>query len=686
MSLYITEQEQRDFVRFRTHNRLGQDLWWTLRNRVEHIASSPGLHRPQQDTEWWFCTADRLSDAAAVYALEGSPSLGAWLRDATLSIIRRSEDDWVGPPFRDHQKKPSVGNLETAHLTRGVAAAVDLATDVFTPAEIDEIKSILCTRGLAMCRHWLDQHHHLANWRAVLSAGYTAAAAVLDDSTALKRCIDDYVLNVTIFQPDGSYGESLQYANYAALNLMLARETLIRARPDCATLLPLAPWVLLPRWMAASHLYNKPLGGTTTGNAPRAVNFNDSGAVFRPSADLLLMIANRAAGSHPVEAGLARWLFEETYVGNLPYKSCESASFGFSNDFSFLSIALLPNAAAPITPAEGGLPSLASFSCGDVIARDCWQGQTVLAVHGGGDALHAPGHLHGDLNSFILCHNRERLLVDPGHSCYRNLIHDLEGSTATHNTCTFEIAGGENQLGLQEDSPAGRTLQQSRRARAFFDPATLRPGPAADRGARRLLAESSGPVKAIGSAAAALYGPIVKQFDRYWFLCGAHVLFIVDIIETTQPVKTSWHWLLNNRDGELELKVVPPDRIVARRPRAGMKLFHLAGGNFQKPLHAFVHNAYSPSPASPGEGRSGSGTLLTWQQPKATTHTRALHAIAIDSYGAVAAWHLTRNNHQATISHANSSEDWTIDVSNPESIAIHNSNNQFQHRWNITAQ
>ncbi len=683
MNLFLSDPERKAFHAFRKENPFAQDLYWALQNRVEKYASTPGLHGPQKDTEWWFCAADRLSDGAIVYALKKTEPIGNWLRDATLSLVRRSEDDWIGPAFRDHSKQPAVGNLETAHLTWGIATVVDLAADVFSDSELDEVKTVLAERGLAMCRRWIDSHRHLANWRTVLCSGCSVAAAVLDDREEMTRSIADYQLNLEIFQPDGSYGESLQYANYAGVSLMLAREALLRRLPDSESSLPLEPWVLLPRWQAASHLYSKALSGWGSGEMPRAANFNDSAATFRPSADLLLMIASRGARSHPTEAGLARWMFEQTYRNDFTPRSVESASFGFVNDYGFLAVSLLPQAAAPCSPGDAGLPELMTFSCGDAIARDQWDGKTILATHGGGDPLRGPGHLHGDLNSFILAHNKERLLVDPGHSCYRNLIHALESSTMTHNTCSFEVSAVKDSLGLQEDPQLGKVLEQSRTARVQFDPATRKPGPPADRGARRLMAEKQGPVSAIGSAAAALYGPTIQRFDRYWFLCGSHVVFIVDHIEAARPVKTTWHWLLNNRDDTLELKIIQPDRIVARRPRAGMKLFHLGDGKLKTPQSAFVHDAYSPAPASPSEGKSGSGILVSWQQKKASTTTTAVHAIAVDTYGEVAVWHLKQIDNGLHLSNASSGEDWQMQIADKQSVHISSSSHGFEHefRW-----
>src|SRR5690606_20662475 len=330
---------------------------------------------------------------------------------------------------------------------------------------------------------------------------------------------------------------------------------------------------------------------------PRSANFNDSAALHRPSGDLLLHIAARARDALPAEAGLARWLFDTLYTPAFEQSPHDLATFGFVNDFGFLAFPLLPQAAAALVPDAAGLGTLEAFSCGDVLARDAWPengGRTILAVHGGGDLLHGPGHLHGDLNSFILVHNRERLLLDPGHSCYRNLIHDLEGSSLTHNTCTFAIEAAGDGPALQEDLLKGHVLQQSRQLKRHFDPATGVSGPPVDRGGRRLLCAREGDVTAIASDAAALYGKPIAEFTRFWFLCGTHALFIVDRIVADRPVKTSWSWLLNNRDDQLDLKLVRPDRLVARRGHAGMKLFHLGGGTLQEPLHAYVHDAYHP--------------------------------------------------------------------------------------------
>ncbi|MFA6962707.1 MAG: heparinase II/III family protein [Opitutaceae bacterium] len=665
MPLFLSESERTALAAASSKDPV-RPFYWALINRVERRAASPGLGDHGVTADWWHHAAEYLTDAAMVHATLYKPSLAvdAWLRDVTLSIARRPVDDWIGPSFRDHDSKPPSGHLETAHLTWGVAVVLDLAADLFTESERIELSTTLSEKGLVLCANWLDSNHHLANWRCVLNAGLAVAAAVLDDKPSIDRAAAEFHRCADIFQPDGSYAESIQYGNYAAYCMMIAREALVRRDPALDSILPLAPYAKKPRWDAASFFYQKPLSGWGAYPRPRSANFNDSAALYRPSADLLLHIAVRARTALPVEAGLARWLFDSLYLPCIEQSPHDLATFGFVNDFGFLTLPLLVHAPAALSPESAGVPLAAAFSCGDVLARDAWPehgGRTILAVHGAGEALHGPGHLHGDLNSFILVHNRERLLLDPGHSCYRNLIHDLECSSLSHNTCTFSVEA-DSGLRLHEDLLKGKILQQSRDAKRYFDRQTGVSAPPVPRGGKRLLLARDGDVTAIASEVAALYGAPLTEFTRFWFLCGPHVLFVVDRIVADRPVKTSWSWLLNNRDDQLDLKLIRPDRLVARRGHAGMKLFHLGGGTLEEPLHAYVHDAYHPRTNQLGEGQPGSGSLVRWTEKTAATARTVVHAIAVDNPGATAGWHLKTGENFAALESPGADALWKLET------------------------
>ncbi len=639
-------------------------LVWAMRNRAEKHAGQPGLFGKGERSDWWHIVSDYLTETAMIHAISPTAALATWLRDTTLGIVRRSEADWVGPAFRDHQADPPVGHLETAHLTWSCAIVLDLAGDVFSGPERDEVIACLRQRGMVLCRRWLERCSSLNNWHAVLNAGVGVAAAVLDDPDAMDMAGRGLAIEADSFQPDGSYGESLQYAGYAAYAMMLCREALIRRDvgrappPDSERL---AGWM---RWCVHSHFYCKGLAGWDAQPRPRAANFNDSAAIFHPSGDLLLYVAARHRTTHPVEAGLARWMFDRVYSAAPNRGTFDAGSFGFRNIYGFLTPLFLPDAADPITPEQAGLAALASFGNGDTVARDGWGGRTILATHGGGEPLHTLNHQHADLNSFILVHNTERLLVDPGHSCYRGLVHEMiETRTITHNTCTFDYRPAARD-GIPEHWLHPRTLDQSRGGghRRIVDG---QPGPLLDRKARRLIAAESGPVRVIGSEAGATYPWPIERFARFWILAGPHVLFIVDHIVAAEPVTTTWSWLFNNRDGELELKMVPPDRLVARRGDAGMKLFMMAPARQRQPVAAFVHDHYRPQPIAEGghgENSQGSGMLVRWTETDSKTSRVAVIAIAVDDYGIISQWHLRSEGSDAILESPGGAERWALRV------------------------
>ena len=673
MSLFFNEGERKEFGELRKESSTAEGLYWALLNRAGRRATSPGFGDAAAAAGWWHHTSEYLSDGAMAHALRPVKAVASWLRSSTLAIVRRPVEDWVGPAFRKHSGGPPTGHLETAHLAWGVSLALDLAPDVFTEAERDEITEAVREKGIALCLQWLDSNNHLTNWRCVMTAGVAVSAAVTGDEASLPRAEKDFIRCLDAFQPDGSYGESLTYGNYAANVQMLTWESLVRHSPAKAGTLPMEPYARMPRWQACSLFYRRPLSGWGSYAHPRSANFNDSDAIFRPSADLLLHISARNREKLPLEAGLARWLFDGLYTPVTDEAPGNRATFGF------LSLVLLPRAAAAISPQAAGITETSGFSCGDMIARDAWNGRTVLAVHGAGDPLYGPGHLHGDLNSFILVHNQERLLLDPGHSCYRNLLHEVEASSQTHNTCTF--------------STESATFQQSKKTpRRNLDPDAGRIDPPVDRGGKRLLIAREDDVTAMGSEVAALYGEPIRDFSRFWFLCGTHVLFIVDRIVSSIPVKTTWNWLLNNRDGGLDLKLVSPDRLVARRGEAGMKFFHLGDGNLRGPVYAHVHDAYSSLPAQQCEGRPGSGLLVHWTEKQAVTARTVIHAACMDHCGSVAGWHLRRGEEGSVIMEGpRHSEIWELRAGANSTFFIEESvsgrhyfiNNEPDTGWNL---
>jgi len=658
MAIFLSDEE-RTLINEQRKTEPMNRFYWALLDRAQKRAQSPGIIGFDTSVHYWHAVAEYMTDAAMAYALKPERDLGIWLRDTTLSLVRRDADDWVGPWFRNHDTELPLGHLETAHLCLAVAAPLDLAPDVFIEAEREEITAKLRDEGIPMCLRWLENRGSLNNWHCIMTFGLASAAAVLDDRVAMQKAVEYFNICVQAYQPDGTYTESLQYSNYASQGLMLAYEALVRRDPSLAKQISAVPYAKGVPWSLYSYFYKKPLTKWGPYPLPRSANFNDSAAIHRPTADVLLHMAVRAQDELPTEAGLATWLFEELYLPYVDQVPYDLMSFGFFNQFGFLAMPLMVHAPAAISPVDTDLPTMAHFSCGDTLVRERWGGRTILAVHGASEPNYGPGHLHGDINSFILVHNQERLLLDPGHACYRSLTRELDVSTKTHNTCTFLVE--PDATSRPEDKANARLLQQSTTLRRLM--VDGQPTEPVERGGQHLLSVQEGSISVVGSEAAALYGAPIESFKRFFILCREHALFIIDHITSSQPVRTTWNWLLNNRDGGLNVKLFPPDRLVARRGDAGIKLFHLGGGQFQGPVYAHVHDAYHPLPDQPSEGRAGSGMLYRWQERTPQRERTVIHVIPVDHYGAIAGWHLRQFEDGRTgLEAPNGTGLWTVHV------------------------
>jgi hypothetical protein len=288
---------------------------------------------------------------------------------------------------------------------------------------------------------------------------------------------------------------------------------------------------------------------------------------------------------------------------------------------------MLPVAVEPLSPEAAGLDPLQMTDAGEGIARIDWSSRTIVAMRTGGPALNAVAHRHRDLASIQLVHLGQPMLVDPGHACYRNITRPLDVASEAHNTCTFETADAPPAL-LEQALPPNR----GRRGTQL--------GPAINAGMTRRLIKRLDDVSVMAGDAGSAYPDPVQRFERITVVCGDHCIFILDQINSDVPIYPSWHWVLDNRDGQLELNVAAADRIVARRPGVGMKLFCQADTGPPHLTHAVCHDRYHPIPGGPGEGRPGSATRLTWKHAEASQEISGIHAIAIDRSGRIGEWHL----------------------------------------------
>ena len=488
---------------------------------------------------------------------------------------------------------------------------------------------------------------------------------VTEDEETVKNLLPEIDLCQQALQDDGSYGESLQYGNYLILALTFAKESILRKYPIFYHSITQS-FNHSVNWFATSMLYSKLLKGWGDKPMARAANFNDSAAIFRPSGDVLLHIAARS--ENETEKGLARWIFEKYYAPLPNQAPHDLATLGMRNDWGFLTLPLLTYESKAISPEEANLPLTTIFSNGNGFIRDTWNGKTIIATNGGGEPLNGLGHLHGDLNSFILVHNNERLLADPGHSCYRNLIHGLESSSQTHNTCTFLIE--KEALGLQEDMAKASFLEQKGVfPRRIITPSLRERGTGGEvsRGDKRLICAKDDVVSVIGSEVSKVYGNPIQNFSRFWILAGSHVVFIIDKIEANQPVTTLWNWVVNNHDGKTEWQK-EGNLLTIKKINAGMKLFHGGNGSFAFPVHGFLHDAYHPEPNQLGEGHSGSSLVFRFTEKGSSTARIVVHAIALDESHLLENWQFEQNDNQFTLK--SDTRKWTLQLNEDELTII----------------
>lgn len=645
---------------------LSHELFAAIRTRVLKRTGCPGLTDDTATTQWWHHVSEYMTDAAVVHLLQPDPKTDSWIRSNVLALCRRPIADWSGPAFRRYNGGPMRGALETAHICWAVGVCLDLAGDLFTEAETAEIKEALREKGQQPCWRYLQTQRRFSNWNCIMLAGYAMASALLEDRAALEQACKLFPTILDHFQDDGSYGESLQYGNYAAYATMIAHETLLRsgALKEPA----FGAYARFVEWAAAAFLFRKPISGWPIQmNLPRSVNFGDCGAIFRPSGDLLMHLSVRAAQSMPQQAGLASWLFDTTYLPIQEPAVHDMASFGFINDFGFLSVLLAPSRAPSQSPAQAGLPATRAFSAGDVILRRDWDDPLTVAFRMPAEPRHSSSHLHEDVNSLMLIYGGERLLVDPGHSCYRNAIRKLDTGTGSHNTCYFTMLDPDREkAAMPENVLRARELTQYMcppRSMEMKDGRYVSDDPVAF-GGQRLLCAQSGEVCVAGADAAQLYGWPLTSFRRFVIRCGAHVVFVVDKITSDEPVRTVWSWLANNRDGGLDFQFRQPDSLYVGRGGVGlrMKCFGTAV-HIGVPAYGFVHDAYHPLPNQFCEGDPGSGWYFRFIEEEMAKEHASVHVIAVDDKGALDAWKISSEEKRYVAANPETGEEWTLAVS-----------------------
>ncbi|MFJ9884768.1 heparinase II/III family protein [Streptomyces sp. NPDC091287] len=638
-------------------NPRAQDMLDVLTRRAERWAASPTVVDPDDAAarvDWWYVCWERMSDVAVVQALDPDEGRAAWLTTEVMRICDLPADEWTGPSFRP-RTSPLVGTLETAHIGLGVTTVLELCPDLFDEAQRRLVEQALVSKGLEPCRRFLEGNERvpgdgepapdICNWYLVVLNGFAAMALATGSDADIGTLPRRFRFGAALCQAD-SYAEWVQYWGYALLHLTHLYELMADADVPGVTPEWIAPMGNALPWVAQSVMFEQNRSSWGDGRYMAMVNFGDTALTGRPPADVLLCLARFLPDSvGPWRRGLARWLFEATYV-DLELAPGGGASFGFFNGVSWRSLNHLADAGEPMSPSEAGLATGQGFGSGAVVVRDSWQDtRTVLAARTGHDELPTVSHRHADDGSFVLGHRGEVLFTDPGHCCYRLQAQSDAKAPDAHTGWSFV------------DPSAGETVTQS--LPLTGEAQGTRVGP-------RLVDSPSvpGPVTVFSADLAAAYrDPAVARVRRTWISWLPHLVLIVDEIDTRRPLTVDSHFVINNRDDLLRTNRATDSRLVFRRGAAAAKFFQLASETDQRPSMSPVrthwsalHDIYSPHPNSPGQGKEGSGEVHTFSSATAGTHHRSVYSIILDEESAIKGWHIWLRRNVAVVQRPDGTE------------------------------
>ena len=664
MSLFLSNDERKFF------DSIGSDpifanSYWALFTRVTDRVNSTVYGDKETTTAFWHNVAEYLGDAAFLGAQRNDDSIKKYVKKIAIDIANMPQDSWIGPVFRQ-RTYPLRGHLETSHLSIALSLALDLCKDAFTEQEYAFCAQSLKENGIFLCKRWLDKTEHFVNnWNAVLAAGVAVPAAVLGLKDELEFCTKYLAQISELLQSDGSYGEGLQYGNYYLWAFLLANEAVVRAGYPSASLERAGKYLEYAHY---NLLMNKPLSGWGVYPRPRCFNYDDCTAMFAPNPDLLALLGCRLKESMPEKAVLAREIYERFYSENPAQGPFDRTSFGFIPRAGWMNLLFYMQ-----MKKDGSIEKFANtraFNNGIAVIRTgCWSdSELAVAVKcPPPEGLTSAGHRHLDFNSLQLFFGKERLIADPGHTCYRAGTRETDVATGSHSTCTFRKDDGT--VISQKKFPT----RMSREDGSFGTPVTI-PG-------KLEFTGSCDEVSVIVSETGDCYGNGVTLFRRFVIVCGKNAVFVIDEFDTDIPVKVSWNWCLNNRDGLLEYKVVndaSSTRTVARRGNAGLKMFcadreKISAGAGR---YGFLHDAYHPDAGVGGAGNAGTAIHAGHSEKVSSSgRRRYIFPMAADIYGASAHWHLRSNDPLiCALESFGTGQLWQVDASQRENLVITDKN------------
>ncbi len=473
------------------------ELWKAVRQQADRFAAQkPTTYRddpaPNDEQLWQREVGNTLPFLAIAHLLTGEKR---YLDAATQwSLASCSYPTWG-------KGKLSGGDLAAGHQLLGLALVYDWLYDSLPADARDQIRQTLITRGGAMYAaaratiYWRNaylQNHLWVNMCGLAAAGL-ALRGEFDAGQWLDLAREKFKRTEASLGPDGASHEGVGYWSYGVEYLL----KYWHLAGDAFGEKPSSPW-----WnqTAAYRLYmGLPRNSWTTANTNVDIADGPRRDYYGPDYLLRRLAAlNRDSN--------AQWLAGELDRARLTVYSAK-----------WLNLVWYDPAVKESSP--GGLATLRHFEdMGLVSARSGWDGGESMLVFKCGPPLGheatdkfdydaGSGHVHPDVNHFVLFANGEWLLRDDGYGWKQ---------TDHHNTLLVDGAG---QIG--ECSQWYRGIE-ALRAKAH----------------PRILSVSTGSaIDEIIGDATSIYPPSsgVKRFVRRLVFMKPDVLIVVDEIETDKP-------------------------------------------------------------------------------------------------------------------------------------------------------
>lgn len=481
--------------------------------------------------------AEAAEQAAFVWLLSGRDDLAEPIRAAVSSVS--AAPAWAN--LRDGDRP--MGDLTTAAITRSMSAASDWAHDLFSPADVADLRAAILAKGVVPCTVMLEgmlnsdrphawhgppgsgyEHVDMANWPrilgtcnwlTVLACGVALGSLVNRGSPeaahGLPLAEEGARRSLDLYAPDGSYSEGPTYWGMTTRYLLLMLTPLKRS--GTCDLFPQAEVLGKSTDFAlASHM---PWNSEDPNH--HTVSIGDAG--WRPDGWVFLKLAAE------FRLPTAQW------AGCLP-----TARHSIQSVISYDST---------ITPEQPEWTTR-RFDIGWVFSRVGWDPcEFYFAFRSGRGA----NHEHADRNSFVVTAFGERLIADGGGAYDRRDPSWMLRLSPWHNTVLIDGRGH-----VYHDGSEGTNASRAEASVIDFQER------------EEWIAVYSDATEAYASAI-----PDLEWVRRAAMHVRPHLVLVVDWVRmASRSALVSARFHADNADGQTEIDVSSDDSFVLQRPRAAM--------------------------------------------------------------------------------------------------------------------